>query len=173
MGYTTDFEGSFKLDKPLIEAHAAYLRRFAETRRMKRDPALTETRSDPVREAVGLPVGKEGGYFVAETGFAGQDHGEDVVDHNRAPAGQPGLWCQWVPNEDGTAIEWDMGEKFYEYTDWLVYLIEHFLEPWGYVLNGEVMWQGEESSDRGRLYVKDNKVAAKEATITYPEPDWD
>ena len=34
MGYTTTFDGEFKLDKPLIPAHKAYLMKFAKTRRM-------------------------------------------------------------------------------------------------------------------------------------------
>ena len=51
---------------------------------------------------------------------------------------QPGLWCGWRPNEDGTVIEHDGGEKFYDYTEWIQYLVHHFLEPWGYKLNGDV-----------------------------------
>jgi hypothetical protein len=125
---------------------------------MKRDASKTELRNDPVRKAVGLPVGVDGCYFVGETGFAGQDDGKDVIDHNCPPTGQPGLWCQWVPNEYGTAIIWDHGEKFYEYTEWLEYIIQHFLTPWGYNLNGEVKWQGEDINDRGILTVSDNKV---------------
>lgn len=48
------------------------------------------------------------------------------------------LYCQWVPTEDGEGIKWDGGEKFYSYTKWLQYLIDNFLIPNGYVLNGEV-----------------------------------
>jgi hypothetical protein len=49
-------------------------------------------------------------------------------------------------------------EKFYYYTEWLQYLCDHFLAPWGYVLNGEVTWEGEDHSDVGLLKVVDNKV---------------
>ena len=81
--------------------------------------------------------------------------------------GQPGLWCQWIPNDDGTALEWDGGEKFYEYEDWLRYLIEHFLAPWHYTVNGEVEWKGEDSSDIGLLVVKNNIVSVKLGSIVY------
>jgi len=127
---------------------------------MKRDAAKTAEREDSIRQAVSLPVGREGGYFVGEGGFMGQDSGPDVLDSNEPPSGQPGLWCHWIPSEDGTAIEWDYGEKFYDYTDWIVYLIHHFLEPWGYVVNGEVEWQGEDPDDIGKIVVKKNMVSA-------------
>jgi hypothetical protein len=38
----------------------------------------------------------------------------------------------------------------------LEYLIDHFLAPWGYVLNGEVNWQGEREDDTGKIIVADN-----------------
>lgn len=189
MGYTTDFEGSFELDKPLTVEHACYLARFSGTRRMKRAERTTEGRPDPHREAVGLPVGVEGGYFVGEGGFAGQgERGfgtrpEDVADYNVPPSGQPGLWCQWVPftkertlrltsvdegPEEGAVydrIVWDGGEKFYSYVEWLEYLIAHFLEPWGYALSGEVTWRGEERDDIGKIVVADNQVSVKRGAM--------
>jgi hypothetical protein len=173
MGYTTDFDGRFELDRPLEPGHQNYLQTFAGTRRVRRNAAKTAKREDPVRENVGLPVGAEGGFFVAEDGFAGQDNGPDVTDSNRPPRGQPGLWCQWVPNEEGTCVHWDGGEKFYDYTEWLAYLIEHFLEPWGYKLNGKVEWQGEDANDRGTIHVKDNVVQALQDRVVRAEPEWD
>lgn len=169
MGYQTDFDGAFKLDRQLEPGHENFLQRFSETRRMARDARRTAERPDPVRENVGLPVGIQGAYFVGD----GDTHGPDVTDHNEAPKGQPGLWCQWVPTPEGDGIVWDGNEKFYEYTEWLAYLIEHFLEPWGYKLSGVVEWSGEEVSDAGRIYVKDNMVQAIRAETTYAEPDWD
>jgi hypothetical protein len=71
MGYSTDFEGRFELDKPLTAAHATYLKKFNATRRIKRNASLTQNRPDPLRLAVGLPVGEEGGYFVGGGGFMG------------------------------------------------------------------------------------------------------
>lgn len=161
MGYSTEFKGEFRLNKPLAPEHKAYLEKFAETRRFKRNESITATRPDPIREAVGLPAGTDGGYFV---GLRIPRHREysapDVVDYNREPAGQPSLWCQWVPSDDGSAIKWDGGEKFYDYVEWLEYIIQHFLTPWGYTLNGDVQWQGEEPGDIGLIVVKDSVVTA-------------
>lgn len=166
MGYTTDFSGKFKLNKPLSAARVAYLKAFAQTRRMKRNAALVEERPDPLRRKVGLPVGVDGGFFVGAGGMAGQEHSADVMEYNSPPRNQPGLWCQWVPTDDGRAIEWDGGEKFYDYVEWLEYLIENFLSPWGYKLNGRVRWWGEDSNDRGVVVVKDNEIRTAEDTIT-------
>src|SRR5271157_4650469 len=171
MGYTTDFDGEFTLDKPLKAEHALYLHAFSRSRRMKRDAKIAETLSDPVRKAAGLPIGDEGAYYVGggDGGLIGgglvsyrrvdnRKNDKSVVDHNESAESQPGVWCQWVPNADVediaagvevTAIEWDGGETFYAYVKWIEYLIKHFLAPWGYVLNGTVEWSGEEKSDIG------------------------
>lgn len=167
MGYTTDFYGGFEITPTLKPEHRAYLYAFVRTRRMKRDETLTEQRLDPIRVEAGLPIGQEGGYFVNEDGFAGQTNGPGVVNYNEPPTGQPGLWCQWIPSEDGTELVWDQGEKFYEYELWLEYLITHFLEPWGYTLNGEVDWVGEDSDDRGKIAVTSNRMRVLIGRVVY------
>ncbi len=95
-------------------------------------------------------------------GAFGQDREDNVIDFNSPPGPQPGLWCQWCPSEDRKGIEWDGGEKFYRYAEWLEYLVDKVLAPKGYVLNGEVEWQGEDRNDRGVLKVVDNVVEKKE-----------
>lgn len=167
MGYTTEFTGSFTVEPPLSEAHATYIKQFGDTRRMKRDANVALTLPDPIRESVGLPVGKQGCYFVGGGGYAGQDRDKSIIDYNNPPDGQPGLWCQWVPTHDRDGIEWDGSEKFYYYVEWLKYLIQHFLKPWGYTVNGDVEWQGEEREDRGVLRVTDNIVKTGSLLVEY------
>lgn len=169
MGYTTDFEGRFNLDRPLAPEHKAYLEAFAGTRRMGRDVTLVAKLPDPLREAVDLPAGPQGAYYVGSSsdGQFGQGKDESIVDFNHAPSSQPGLWCQWVPSSDGTAIEWDGGEKFYSYVEWLEYLVENFLGKWGYKLNGTVTWEGEDRSDKGKIIVKDNVITTKRGRTVY------
>ncbi len=137
--------------------------------------------------------GFKGEYFVGADGFKGQNGDDSVIDHNSASGEigweeykgdwvlrdklqtelnadkikQPGLWLQWVLNEDGTELSWDGNEKFYNYTEWLQYLIAHFFEPWGIKLNGEIEWVGEESNDRGKIVVVDNNVEILDAVIGY------
>lgn len=162
MGYHTDFEGSFAIRPQLEPDHAEYLRLFAGTRRMQRDAAQLEKVPDPNREVVHLPVGPDGAFFVAGGGFAGQEKDGSVVDYDTPPAGQPGLWCQWVPSEDGSSIQWDGNEKFYYYVEWLEYIIATFLAPWGYTLAGRVRWTGEDVDDHGTIRVSDNVVSVEE-----------
>lgn len=147
MGYTTDFSGSFQLDKPLQPKIKAFLTKLGETRRMKRN----------VDKAFGI----EGEFFVFGTGDYGQGQDDNIVDYNQEPKTQPSLWCQWVPNEDGTCIEWDGNEKFYGYNDWIFYIINKILKPNGYVLNGIVKWQGEEVGDIGKIVVVDNVITIR------------
>ncbi len=158
MGYTTEFKGHFTLDKPLRPERAAYLHAFAGTRRMKRDPSKAKALADPKREAVGLSIGVEGGYFVGGTGLAGQDRDASVLDYNHEPDEQPGLWCGWVPTKDGGGIKWNKKEKFYNYVEWLNYLINHFLVPWGYEISGKVKYQGESRSDCGTVKIVEGQA---------------
>jgi hypothetical protein len=158
MGYDTEFTGHITVSPPLNAAEIGYLRKFANTRRMNR---------------------RKGPYFVDGSGYAGQGHDADILDHNTPGEGQPGLWCKWVPTDDGTAIEWSGAEKFYDGMEWMAYLIDHFLTAnatasrapahvaayftgftFDHVLNGEIEAQGEESDDHWLLVVKVNVVSA-------------
>lgn len=158
MGYTTEFSGKFELDKPLNEYHLAYLEMFNETRRMKRD---VDKLDGSILEDVGLPLGTEGEYYVVDDGNFGQTRDDSIVDYNYPPRTQPGLWCGWRPNEEGTAIEWDGGEKFYYYIQWIEYIIGNFISRWGYTLNGTVKWTGEDIHDIGIITVENNKISVK------------
>ena len=159
MGYTTEFSGALRVTPVLRREHAQYLRTFAQTRRVARHEALVSLLADADREAVALPIGLQGAYFVGAKGFAGQDRGHpSIIDYNQPPSGQPGLWCQWIPSADGALLEWDQNEKFYFYVEWLQYLIEQFLGPWGYSLNGEVRWTGEEPGDEGTIAVVNSQI---------------
>lgn len=80
------------------------------------------------------------------------------TDH-RTEQGVPDIWCDWVPAKDGKAIACAGNDvSFYNYDEWLEYLIKHFLQPWGYALNGSARWQGEETGDTGTLSVRNNVV---------------
>ena len=157
MGYTTDFNGAFKITPEVTQAHADYINTFTETRRMKRNPKIAETFTDLKRLAVGLPIGVDGEFYIGSEEVFGQISDESVVEYNWPPQTQPGLWCHWVVDEDNNLI-WDEGEKFYHYAEWLEYMIENFFKPWGYTLNGKMEWRGEEWEDTGRITVENNNV---------------
>ena len=172
MGYTTDFNGYMTIDPPLTPERASYINKFSDTRRMARNAEKASQMPDPLREAVGLPIGQDGGYFLGGVGFAGQGKDDSVTGPNDPPAGQPSLWCQWVITEEGSKLEWDCGEKFYEYARWLDYIQEHFLTPWGSKLTGQIDWSGEDENDIGVLYASDGRVEEVSSTIHNPGPSW-
>lgn len=173
MGYTTDFSGSLTITPQPSPAQVAYLQAFATGRRMGRDPQKAAALPDPLREAVGLPLGEQAAYYVGnptENDWGQRDDGT-ILDHNKPPTGQPGLWCQWTVENFGAEagpdyrLVWDGGEKFYGYVAWLTYLIQHFYGPWGLQLSGEIEWAGEDSDDRGCIRVRENRIS-----IGHPGP---
>lgn len=182
MGYTTDFYGVWEVTPALTRSQADYLRAFAWGRRVTWNPVTLEGVADPIREAVGLPIGHQGRYFTGhirinpdkqpwEYGYLtdapgwgshrGQRQGDWPVKPvlDEPPKGEPGYWCQWQPSDDGHYIEWDQGEKFYAYVEWIDYLMQHFFKRWGVVLDGEIEWIGEDASeDQGCIRIKDNQI---------------
>ncbi len=159
MGYHTEFRGEFRVTPALSRAHREYLSAFSEIRHMRRDATCLEGVPDPLRQAVGLPVGVDGAYFIGprKRDRAGCND-PTVLDHSCPPSGQPGLWCKWTPSPDGRALYWDGSEKFYNYVEWLEYLSNHFLRPWGYVLDGDVEWCGEDEFDYGVVRVSSGVI---------------
>jgi len=149
MGYTTDFNGEFMLHKPLAPADLEFLQKLNRTRRMARN--------------VDAKYGVEGEFYVEDTEDMGQVHSDNIIDYNRPPSTQPGIWCGWTPNDTGTIIEWDGGEKFYNYIEWIKYIIDNILIPRGYSLTGEVFWTGEDGDDRGKIVIKNNKIKILDA----------
>lgn len=157
MGYTTDFYGSLEFNKPVAPWLVDYIDKFSKTRRVKRDPEKIKQQFPNWGDlCFNGDLGIEGGYFIGGLGYYGQDKDESVLDNNEPSSDQPGLWCQWIIEDD--KLVWDGGEKFYNYEEWLNYLIDNFFEPLGYVLNGDIEWQGEEYDDLGTIHVVDNVV---------------
>lgn len=165
MGYNTRFDGRVVVTPPLNPREISYLTRFAQSRRM---------------------LQTEGPYYVG----GGSPWAPDVLDSNRPPEDQPGLWCEWLPTDDGTAIVVDEEtEKFYDADRWMLYLIVTFLGPeatvarelqdpvpgrdypeelahftFDHVLNGVLEAHGEYEEDVWRLIVRDNQVYYQDGT---------
>ena len=84
---------------PLDPAQVAYLRRFAEVRHVARDPSMLEDVADPLREAVGLPLGPEAQYALVGADLDGHQVG--TVDPERPPGTMPFFFCPWCPSATG------------------------------------------------------------------------
>jgi hypothetical protein len=177
MGYTTDFEGSLKLTPSLNEKQTEYINRISSTRRMKRNPEkLMElykgkhgnpfVKNSQMSELI---YGKQGEFFAMDDGQAGQLHDNSIEDYNGPPSTQPGLWCQWQIFDNGASLEWDGEEKFYNYIEWLKYIIKTFFIPWGIVADGEIRWFGEDKDDMGKIKVKNNEVFIFNGEVTFSD----
>ena len=159
MGYSTDFMGSLKFNKEVSEQLKGYINRFSATRRMPRDNDKIKELYPNWRELCFFgELGNKGEYFAPMSRNFGQEDDKSIIDYNGFSCSvHPGLWCQWIIN-DNNELEWDGGEKFYNYIEWLHYLIDHFFDPLGYVLNGDITWEGEDSDDCGTIHVTNNFV---------------
>jgi hypothetical protein len=151
MGYTTDFEGRFNLNKKLDPATHDLLVGLASTRRMARDIK---------------GFGTDGEFYHEDDDNFGQTDRNGVINFNQPPRTQPSLWLQWIPTSDGMHIEWDGNEKFYSYIEWIDYLIKRVLAPRGYMLTGSVKWFGEDRDDQGIIVIEDNIIKVGRATET-------
>ena len=179
MGYQTTLDGAFSVTPAVTKTFMDFINRFAETRRMMRDPKIVQDMdADWAQHCFNGHLGEQAGYYVPPRTLKaswlkadarpanrqadipnpyGDVRDKSVISGNRPPAGQPNSWCQWcMPTH--TTLAWDGAEKFYDYAEWLGYLITHFFRPSGYVVNGDVCWQGEDHKDRGILSVTNNAV---------------
>lgn len=151
MGYSTDFEGRFSLNRKLDEETHDFLMRFSQTRRMARNV-------DP-------KYGVEGEFYAESTNNYGQDKEDNIISYNTPPRTQPNLWCNWQPSEDGMFIEWTGNEKSGYMAEWIQYIITNFLAPKDYILNGTSDAQGEEDDDTWRIKIVDNQVEVIDLTV--------
>ena len=154
MGCSTYFKSGFTFDEPVSEEFKNYINKFSNTRRMMRSKnKIKEIYPDWEEQCFNGELGLHGEYFVG-----GSDRMDaSVIDYNKPSANQPGLWCQWIITDDCKQLIWDGNEKFYNFKDWLVYLIKNFILPSGYKLNGEVFWYDDYGAT-GTIFVDNNKV---------------
>ena len=161
-----DYEGLISLDRQLSEEHAAYLVAFTESRHMRRDPlGIVATYPDPIREKAGLPLGVDAGYFVG--GTTASEWNSPPPDWLVPPAGQPENWCSVALSADSMGLEIAKQVSTKYVMEWLVYIIDHFLEPWGYIANGQMKWWGSSMGDTGIIVVNNNKVSRMFGRVVY------
>lgn len=77
----------------------------------------------------------------------------------------PRGYMQWVPDESLKRIVWDQNEKFYDYEQWLKWIVAA-LASWGVEAAGAFKWQGESVGDVGELLVVDGLVTSNTGTLS-------
>ena len=159
MGYSTEFIGEITITPPLSTQEVDYLKKFNQTR---------HTQLKPNPYAIGNFEPKD---------LINADH-DIKMKNSFPPEGQPELWCDWIPTDDGTTLKWSGVEKSYEMEKWLNYLIEHFIGhnplaatefPFlaGHSLNGEIEAFGERHKDLWKIVVENSYVTILQGNIVY------
>lgn len=82
----------------------------------------------------------------------------EIYDEPEIAEGNPGSYCQWKLSRDCQSIEWDGGEKFYNYTEWMQWLIDNVFTPDGVEVSGTITFAGEEVTDVGILTIEGSTV---------------
>jgi len=167
MGYNTDFSGEFELDPPLSKEHAVYLLKFND----KRHDDEKESSIDPKPPGAWcqwIPEASNKIVWCPECmKRSSHSYTSPRIEDGRCPK------CTYqAPELIYDYIVWDEGEKFYGYVEWLEYLIEHFLKPWGHQLSGAVEWQGEDGQDRGVIHARNNRIQVIHDHFVREEPVW-
>lgn len=96
--------------------------------------------------------------------WASQDHRDGST---------PGVWCQWVPTPDGSALVWDGEEKFYDADSWMRYIIGQFIAD-KHTANGLVFAATEPEMglfSAWSMTVKDNVVLVVDYEVPYLDFD--
>lgn len=187
MGYTTWFDGYIETKDNIPEDLRDYVNEFCRIRHMKRDvERIKEVYPDWKDHCYNGELGRDGEFFItpkyvkeefvdkndislkfaqmygeeAPEGYVANPFGQiddgTVLDHNNPGGDCPGLWCQWEVADN--IIAWNQGEKFYNYIEWLAYLLYYFFTPNNIMFNGKIYWQGEKEEDVGLIVVENNQI---------------
>lgn len=89
-----------------------------------------------------------------------------LEDRHDGEDGCPGIWCHWRISNEGT-LKWSGAEKFYDYAEWLEFLIEKFFKSNGYQLFGSVGFRGERAGDLGYIEIENDRVLKSHFEIDY------
>jgi hypothetical protein len=122
-------------------------------------PALTESHAEVLLAATNLEQTEETREFFAAIASSPES---DLPYHG-------GLL---EISEDREFIVPEQDESRHGFRLWLKLVIEHYLAPRGYVLDGEVTWEGEDRDDSGTIFVKGNQVEAVDDLIFNAGPSW-
>lgn len=107
-----------------------------------------------------IDYGIDGQYFVDQDEFKNYETCDKYssfyygkpLQYNYSPRTQPSLYLKWEFDQENQTIKFDpLSEKFYKYHEWLIYLVNHFLHPNGYIIFGQINWQGENNDDFGTI----------------------
>lgn len=160
MGYSTEFSGVIEITPRLKNEDKEFLDKFFQIRHMKRDMSKLKGISKNVIKE----FGKDGCFYLKDYDNFNEIFDDKTIINVNNSGDMPSLWCdlEIVEKNGETFIQWNGSEKTYgvnEENGWFTWLIDNFFKPNGYVLNGEMTWQGEEDDDIGTIKIENNNVS--------------
>lgn len=155
MGYNTDFDGEIKINPALPKDIANYIRDFSRVKHIKRDPEVVPSLNDGKGLSYcfnGNP-GPDGCYYIGKDESLGT--GEEELDGLS-------LWCDFTVSQDGSEIMWNQSSRTIKALEWISFLINHFIAPFGHVCNGTIECCGDNFDDKWEICVENNEVTRNE-----------
>ena len=162
MGYTTRFKGHFTLEPALTPDQRDIVRAITKTRHAPSEPGFELKYALPDRGNDVTRLHPDTEFRLAKKTTRRGTYGGDTGCYEGA---YPSIWCDWTASEDGRRLEWNGGEKFYEYEGWLRHLITNAFEPWGVRVSGWVDFAGDDPKDTGVLVVTGTRVLVVLGTV--------
>ncbi|EYF06103.1 DNA-directed RNA polymerase subunit alpha C-terminal domain-containing protein [Chondromyces apiculatus] len=156
MGYRVKQDGHLDISPPLDPAQTAWVRAFAQARRFRRHAERIAAAPDPLREAVGLPVGAEGVFY---TGALQDPSDETIADWNAPADPVPSLYAAWTVSEDGARL---IGCDDATWPSIWLEVFVGILRGWGRRLSGQVWLHGDDPADVSRVEVEEDRVVLRE-----------
>ena len=160
MGYSTDFNGEIKISPKLKANDKEFLDKFFQIRHMKRDMSkLKGISKNAIKQ-----LGKHGCFYLMDYDNFNEMFDDKTIINVNNSGDMPSTYCNLEIVEDNgeSFVQWNGSEKTYgvnEENGWFTWLIDNFFKPNGYVLNGEMTWQGEEDDDIGTIKIENNNVS--------------
>lgn len=176
MTYSIRYEGQLSIECPLNRREIRALTAFFDTRRI-------QTRGGP----------------LDSRRLSSAD--PDVIDYNRPPEGQPGLFCDLEVSEDGTVLRWggDSSSGKPDLDKWIIYVIDHLLKPgaefdirernfdltgmsdedllhyftFDHYVSGHLVGTASETGEVWKIVVKDNEVSTEKVHLDLAAPHGD
>lgn len=79
-------------------------------------------------------------------------------------------YLQWAPGEDLQSFVWNQEEKFYEYVEWLQFVVDRLKEI-DVGVSGQITWSGEDTGDTGVITINPDWTVTEQSNYENSKPN--
>lgn len=149
------FQGSFNLTPGLSEAQASYLQAFLAVQHGFWPSEYVQQQADPLREAVGLPLGEDAAFYVGHYSNGLKGRHPFINKHitiSPGPGDQPHCGnCPWQLSPDSSKLVPDKKKLAAMPLKWLGWLVSNILTTWKINVTGVASYDDPCTSQEGRV----------------------